>query len=77
MMITSIEHSGSGWNGAASDGGKNYLWYYWPRRSLRFQEQDEINPRAWMTVDPPHGAKPAVLKAVRLVRKQQQGGHSQ
>jgi len=69
MQITSIEHSGSGWNGAASDDGKNYLWYYWSRRSLHFQEQDEINPRCWMNVDPPEGAKKAVLKAVRLARK--------
>jgi hypothetical protein len=70
MQITNIEkHAGSGmWHGSANDGDKNYLWYYRPRSSFRMQEQDEINPRCWMNVDPPEGAKRAVLKAVRGAR---------
>jgi hypothetical protein len=56
------------WSGAASDGSRNFLWYYWPRHWLNVQEQDEINPRCWMNIDPPAGAKKAVLKAVREAR---------
>lgn len=70
MKITSIEKDqGSGqWYGSANDGEKNYLWYYSPRLRFSVQEKDKINPRAWMNVDPPTGAKKAVLKAVRKAR---------
>jgi hypothetical protein len=68
MIITSIETHPGCWAGSASDGAKNYLWYYWPRSRLHFQEQDEINPRCWMNVDTPDGFKRAVLKAVREAR---------
>jgi hypothetical protein len=57
------------WSGTATtEAGKNLLWYYWPRHWLHVQEQDEINPRCWMNVDPPAGAKKAVLRAVREAR---------
>jgi hypothetical protein len=70
MQITSIErHAGSGqWLGTAHDGAKNYLWYYQPRSFLHMQEQDERNPRCWMNVEPPDGARQIVLKAVRAAK---------
>jgi hypothetical protein len=67
MKITKIEkHAGSGqWYGTASDAAKNFLWFYQPQRFLHFQEQDERNPRSWMSVETPEGARQIVLKAVR------------
>jgi hypothetical protein len=46
----------------------NYLWYYLPRRRLRLQKQELGIPNCWMNVDPPNGAKQAVLAAVRTAR---------
>jgi hypothetical protein len=74
MKITSIKKplpqpAAPIWSGAATETGKNFLWYYWPRHWLHFQEQDEINPRAWMNIDPPAGAKKAILRAIREGRR--------
>jgi hypothetical protein len=71
MNITKVippKNGGALWSGTATEAGKNLLWYYWPRHWLHVQEQDEINLRAWMNVDPPAGAKKAVLRAVREAR---------
>jgi hypothetical protein len=73
MKITGIENprpqpAAPIWSGTATNAGKNLLWYYWPRHWLHVQEQDEINPRCWMNVDPPAGAKKGVLRAVREAR---------
>jgi hypothetical protein len=36
-----------------------------PATSFRhLQKQDDINPRCWMNVEPPNGARQIVLKAV-------------
>jgi hypothetical protein len=72
MKITSIAKPDPGaniWSGKAKIGNRNLEWFYWPRHWLHVREQDEINPRCWMNVDPPAGARPAVLKAVRLARQ--------
>jgi hypothetical protein len=70
MQITSIKKAHPKpaapiWSGTAVDGSKNYEWFYWPRCWLHVREQDKLVPQAWMNVDPPDGAKKAVLKAVR------------
>jgi hypothetical protein len=57
------------WHGTASEGDKNYMWYYRPRSLLKFTEQERYIPDCWMNVDPPHGAKPAVLKAIRAAKR--------
>ncbi len=66
MKITSIEkHAGSGiWHGTAAASARNYPWFYEPRSGLRMQAQDEINPRCWMNVEAPTGARQIVLSAV-------------
>jgi hypothetical protein len=56
------------WSGTAEEAGKNLQWFYWPSNWLHIREQDDINPRCWMNVDPPAGARRAVLKAVREIR---------
>jgi hypothetical protein len=70
MQITSIErHAGSGmWHGTAIVGGKNHTWFYRPRSFLRMAEQDEINPRCFMNIEPPDGARQIVLRAVRMAK---------
>jgi hypothetical protein len=72
MRVTAIElHRGSGmWHGIAIEGDSNYLWYADRDRSrVRFQKQEPGIPNCWMNVDPPRGAEPVVLKAVRLARQ--------
>jgi hypothetical protein len=70
MKITKIEkHTGSGmWHGTATIGAKNYEWFYEPRRRFAAREQNDRNPRCWMYVEPPPGAKRAVLRAVRMAK---------
>jgi hypothetical protein len=75
MKITSIEKplpqpAAPIWSGTAVDGSRNFEWFFWPRHWLHVREQDKTCPRAWINVDPPTGAKKAVLKAVRAVRNQ-------
>src|ERR1700691_1492676 len=70
MKITRVEKplpppAAAIWHGTSIDGSRNLQWFYWPRHWLHVREQDEINPRCWMNVDPPPGAKRAVLKAIR------------
>ena len=70
MKITKIEkHTGSRmWHGTATIGARNYMFYFRPRSFLHMTEQDEINPRCWMNVEPPEGARQIVLKAVRVAK---------
>jgi hypothetical protein len=71
VQITSInkpEKRSVVWWGMASNGDKNYQWFYWPRKWLHLHEQDEENPRSWSNVDPPPNAKRAVLKAIRAAK---------
>ncbi|MDF0581274.1 hypothetical protein [Bradyrhizobium yuanmingense] len=70
MKITSVEkHVGSGqWFGEAAHEGKRYKWYYQPRRRLNVHEQDKRNPYCWMVVEPPLGAREAVLRAIRAAK---------
>jgi hypothetical protein len=70
MKITKIEkHTGSGiWHGTAIVGGKNHTWFYQPRSFLHMAVQDEINPRCFMNLEPPDGARQVVLKAVRIAK---------
>jgi hypothetical protein len=56
------------WWGTASDHHGNYQWYYEPRSRLSMMKQEPLIPRCWMNIDPPLGAKRAILKAVRAVR---------
>jgi hypothetical protein len=67
MQITGIEfHRGSGmWHGTASEGDKKYMFYYLPRSLFHMTEQDEMNPRCWMNIEPREGARQIVLRAVR------------
>jgi len=74
MKVTGIEKplptpAAPVWSGTATEAGKNLQWFYWPRNWLHVREQDEINPRCWLNVDPPSDAKRAVLKAVREFRE--------
>jgi hypothetical protein len=71
MMITGIERPPAGstiWSGTAEQGSQKLQWFYWPRNWLHVREQDSINPKCWMNIEPPDGAKQAVLKAVREAR---------
>lgn len=70
VKITRIErHAASGmWHGMATGAAKNYEWFYQPRSFLHMREQDDINPRCWMNVEPPTSAKPAVLRAIRTAK---------
>ncbi|TYL91327.1 hypothetical protein FXB40_28925 [Bradyrhizobium rifense] len=70
MNITSIErHAGSGmWHGTAVHEGRSLMWYYRPRSWLHVHEQDERNPKCWMNVDPPPGARHLVVHAVRAAK---------
>jgi hypothetical protein len=68
VIITSVEKGSGIWHGTAMLDNKNLKWFYSPRRMFDVQEQDERNPRCWMNVDPPHGAKRAVLKAIRAAK---------
>jgi hypothetical protein len=71
MQITSIEApplNCSVWSGTAVEGTKQLQWYYEPRSWLHVQEQDGRNPRCWMNVDPPYGARRIVQAAVRATR---------
>jgi hypothetical protein len=70
MKITKIEKAaGSGlWHGTAIVGGKNHTWFYRPRSFLHMAVQDEINPRCFMYIEPPDGARQIVLKAVRMAK---------
>jgi hypothetical protein len=70
MKITSIEfHQGSGmWHGHAVAGGKNHEWFYRPRERLLVREQDDLNPKCWMNIETPEGARKAIVKAVRKAR---------
>jgi hypothetical protein len=70
MIVTTIElHQGSRiWHGTATANGKNFKWYYRPRSMFDMTQQESINSNYWMNVDPPAGAKQAVLKAVRAAR---------
>lgn len=65
MKIIKIEKHAGMWHGTASDSAGNFLWFYQPRGFLRFQKQDEQNPRCWMNIEPPDGARQIILKAVR------------
>jgi hypothetical protein len=75
MQITSIEKpdpkpAAPIWSGTAVDGSRNLQWFYWPRHWLHVRELDPTYPdgQLWMNIDPPEGAKKAVLKAVREAR---------
>lgn len=68
MKITSIEKPDQGatiWSGMASIGKRRLIWFYWPRHWLRVREQQPNDPRCWLDIEPPDGAKQAVLKTVR------------
>jgi hypothetical protein len=73
MKITRIEKpdpkpAAPIWSGTAVDGSRNLEWFLWPRHWLHVREQDNVNPRCWMNVEPPEGAKKAILKAIREAR---------
>jgi hypothetical protein len=72
MQITSIEkHAGSDiWHGVATEDADHYQWF-WDEDSplpLKMRQQDQRNPRCWMNVDPPAGARQIVLRAIREAR---------
>jgi hypothetical protein len=72
VKITSIEKPDPGatiWSGRAKIESRNFLWFYWPRHWLHVQEQDRRNPRCWMNVDPPHGARDQILRVVRMAKR--------
>jgi hypothetical protein len=56
------------WSGTATDGDKNYEWFYWPRFFVHIREQDETNPRCWMNIEPSDGAKRIIRSAVRAAK---------
>jgi hypothetical protein len=71
MKITSINKPMKRctmWWGEATEGEKNYHWFFTPRRFLQLQVQDEVNPRCWMNIEPPDGARHIVLKAIRVAK---------
>ncbi|UPK04471.1 hypothetical protein [Bradyrhizobium sp. 170] len=71
MKITSIDKPKQGtaiWSGSASIGKRRLIWFYSPCQWLHVQEQDHINPKCWMNIEPPSGAKDAVLRAIRKTR---------
>jgi len=56
------------WWGTAIYGDGNYEWFYEPRRRLRMRKEELQIPRCFMNIDPPAGAKRAILQAVRAAR---------
>jgi hypothetical protein len=71
IEITTIKKPDQGssiWSGKASIGKRRLMWFYSPRQWLHVQEQDHINPKCWMNIDPPEGARDAVLRAIRKVK---------
>jgi len=72
MILTSVVKPDPGaniWSGTATIGGRNSLWYYWPRNWLHVQEQDGRNPRCWMNIETPEGFREEVLKAIRRAKR--------
>jgi hypothetical protein len=71
MIVTSIVKPANGaniWSGRASIGNRRLVWFYCPRHWLHVQEQDHINPKCWMNIPTPEGARDAVLRAIRKTR---------
>jgi hypothetical protein len=64
------------WWGIASAGTENYQWFYEPRLWLHMRRQEPLIPKCWMNIDPPHGARRAVLKAIREARSRIERGQS-
>jgi hypothetical protein len=68
MKITSIHQGSAMWHGTATADGKKFKWYYRPRSLFDMTEEEGSIPNCWINIDPPAGAKEAVLKAVREAR---------
>jgi hypothetical protein len=56
------------WWGTAIDGNKNYEWFYTPRSRLRVREEEPRIPGCFMNIEPPHGARRKIVKAVRAAK---------
>jgi hypothetical protein len=68
MKVTSINKlmkRCAQWWGTASSGDEKYEWFYEPRSYVQMRKEEPQIPGCFMNIDPPAGAKEAILKAVR------------
>jgi hypothetical protein len=68
MQVTSIETMGQVASGYAVAGAQKLEWFYRPGGFFRVREQQRDIPDCWMNIDPPVGARRAVLAALRAAR---------
>ena len=69
LKITTINKPMKGctqWWGTAIEGEKNYDWFYEPRSRLCVREEER--PGCFTNIEPPHGARRKVVKAVRAAK---------
>jgi hypothetical protein len=71
IEITSVvkPHPGADvWSGTAKIGRRNLHWFHC-RQWLQVREQDRINPRCWMNIEPEDGWRDQVRRAIRRARR--------
>jgi hypothetical protein len=56
------------WWGTAIDGDKNYEWFYNPRGRLCVREEESGIPGCFMNIEPAHGARRKIVRAVRAAK---------
>src|ERR1700694_5760563 len=66
MKITSINKPMK--RGTAIEGEKNYEWFYEPRSRLCVREEEPRIPGCFKNIEPPHGARRKIVKAVRAAK---------
>jgi len=71
MKITSINKPMKRcimWWGTAIEGDKNYEWFYQPRSRFMIRKEEPGISGCFMNIDPPHGARRKIVKAVRAAK---------
>jgi hypothetical protein len=68
MQVTGIETMDQVASGYAVAGARKLEWFYRPGGFFRVREEQRDIPGCWMNIDPPVGAKRAVLAALRAAR---------
>jgi hypothetical protein len=71
IEITSVvePHPGADmWSGTAKIGHRNLQWFHC-RQWLHVQEQDQINLRCWMNIEPEDGWRDHVRRAIRRAKR--------